>query len=121
MVQTFNCQVTYIADYSKIADEYLRKIIQNHYNYLELLCRYNEAAIYEISELIAVLQGQPTKDRKDIRIIADGWILGKRNNQLKKAGKNDWKYLLYEKLYMINYVDELIKYVCAEYIGKISV
>jgi hypothetical protein len=107
-------KVKYIADFSKIADEYLRKIVQHHYDYLELLCRYNEAAIYEISELIAVLQGQPTKNSNDIRIIANGWILGKRNNQIKKAGRNDWKYLLYEKLYTINYVDELIKYVCTE-------
>lgn len=107
-------KVKYIADYYKIADEYLRKIVQNHYSNLELLRKYNEAAIYEISELIAVLQGQPIRDRNDIRIMADGWILGKRNNQMKKAGKNDWKYLLYEKLYTIDYVDELIKYVCTE-------
>ncbi len=105
-------KINYIADYSKIADGYLRRIVQDHYQYLDLLCRYNEAAVYEISELIAVLQSQPNRDRNDIRIIADGWILGKRNNQMKKAGKNDWKYLLYEKLYAINYVDELIKYVC---------
>lgn len=107
-------KVKYVADYSKIADEYLRKIVQNHYGNLELLRKYNEAAIYEISELIAVLQEQPIRDKNDIRIMADGWILGKRNNQMKKTGKNDWKYLLYEKLYTIDYVDELIKYICPE-------
>lgn len=105
-------EVKYTADFSKILDSRLRKIVKDHYKYLDLLCRYNEAAADEISELLSVLQGQPDREKSRVKIMADGWILGKRDSQRLKAGSNDWKYLLYEKLYAIKYADELVEYVC---------
>lgn len=107
-------KVNYIADFSKILNEYLRIIVQKHYNHLELLLRYNEAATNEISEIFNTLQDQPSRDERYVKTLAEGTILARRNGQLKRAGKNDWKYLLYEKLVMVGYIDELVKYVCNE-------
>lgn len=107
-------KVKYIADFSKISNEYLRKIVEKHYNHLELLLRYDEAATNEISEIFNTLEDQPSRDKSYVKTLAEGTILARRNGQFKRAGKNDWKYLLYNKLVIVGYIDELVKYVCNE-------
>ncbi len=105
-------KIRYIADFSKITNIYLRKIVEHHYEELDLLNRYAEAAIDELSDLESIFLNQDDSDETEIRNAVKRAIIGNRNTQLKKAGKNDWKYLLYEKLLTVGYVDELVKYVC---------
>ncbi len=105
-------KIRYIADFSKITNSYLRIIIEHHYEELDLLNRYAEAAIDELSELEDICSNQDDNDEIEIRNMLKRVISGNKNTQLIKAGKNDWKYLLYEKLLEIGYVDELVRYVC---------
>lgn len=111
-------KVKYMADFSKISNEYLRKIVQKHYSHLDLLLRYDEVASNEISEIFDTLQDQPCRDESYVKTLAEGIILARRNGQLKRAGKNDWKYLLYDKLVVVGYIDELVKYVCNEVVEE---
>lgn len=111
-------KVTYITDYSKIPDRYLRQIVEKHFIHLNLIHRYEDAASNEISELFEMLQNQDNKNADHIKIIGDGVIRGHKNTRLKKMGQDDWKYLLYEELIKIGYIDELIKYVCNQESAK---
>lgn len=108
-------KVKYTADFGKISDLYLREIVCKHCKNLDLLERYEEAAINEISELLMVVQNQSNKDEQDVKMWASMTIEGKMNGQLKKAGNNDWKYLLYKKLVDIDFISDLVKYVCKKY------
>lgn len=65
-----------------------------------------------------MLQNQDNKNADHIKIIGDGVIRGHKNTRLKKMGQDDWKYLLYEELIKIGYIDELIKYVCNQESAK---
>lgn len=104
-------RIKYLADFELISDLYLREIVCKHYKNLDLLERYEEAAINEVSELLMVVQNQSNKDEHDIEMWGTMTIEGKMNGQLKLSGYNDWKYLLYKKLVEINFITDLVKYV----------
>lgn len=105
-------KIKYTADFSKIADTYLKRVIEKHYKELDLLNRYADAANEEVSELFTVLSNQDDNDEDEIRNAASRIVIGKKNGQLKTAGMNDWKYLLYEKMLEVGYIDEMVKYIC---------
>lgn len=104
-------KIEYSADFMRISDIYLRDIVLKHYDNLSLLERYEDAAVNEISELLMVVINQSNREEDDIKLWATMTIEGNMKGQLKKAGKNDWKYLLYSKLLEINFINDLILYV----------
>lgn len=105
-------KIKYTADFSKINDVYLRKIIEQHYKELDLLKRYAEAAGNELSHIEDIYLHQEDYDKEKVRDSVNRTVIGERNAQLKKAGQNDWKYLLYEELLAVGYIDKLVDYVC---------
>lgn len=109
-------KIKYIADFSKIQDVYVRQIVENHYRELNLLERYGDAAGDEISNLSLIVSNQEDENEAEIKNAVERTVIGGKNGQLKRAGKNDWKYLLYEKILAINYIDALVKF----YLNKVS-
>ena len=105
-------KIKYTADYNKITNKYLREIIRSHYINLKLLNRFEDAASNEVSELIMTLISQTERREYKIRDWIQMTIEGKKNKQLIVYGKNDWKYLLYNELYTINFMDDLIHCIC---------
>lgn len=107
-------KVSFMADFSKITDVYLRKIMERHYEKLELLKKYSEAADEEVSDLFAILSHQDDNNKEEIKNAAFRVVIGKKNAQLSQAGRNDWKYLLYEEMIKVNYIDALVDSICEE-------
>lgn len=107
-------KVSFVADFSKITDGYLREIIEKHYLRLELIRKYNEAAAAEVSNLFDILSNQDDNNKEEIKNAASRIVIGTKNKQLRQAGRNDWKYLLYEEMIKVNYVDALVDSICEE-------
>lgn len=101
-------KIKYTADFSKITDTYLQKIVKHHYKELDLIKRYEEAANEEISDLESTYSNQDDNNENEIKNAAQRAVIGERNKRLKYIGKNDWKHLLCKKLVDIGYIDVLI-------------
>lgn len=101
-------KIRYAADFSKITDTYLQKIVKHHYSELDLLKRYEEAANEEISNLESTYSNQDDNDENEIKNAAQRAVIGERNKRLRYIGKNDWKHLLCKKLIEIGYIDALV-------------
>lgn len=101
-------KISYEADFSKITDAYLKKIVEHHYKELDLLNRYEEAANEEISNLESTYSNQDDNDENEIKNAARRTVIGERNKRLRYVGKNDWKHLLCKRLIEIGYIEALI-------------
>ena len=107
-------KVIYKADFPKITDVYLREIVERHYEELNLLERYAEAANDELSQLYSIYSNQDDYNEKEIKNAALRTVVGVKNGQLEKAGRNDWKYLLYDEVIKTGYINDLVKCICNE-------
>lgn len=104
-------KVKYTADYNKITDKYQREVVESHFYNLDLLNRFEEAAINEISELVMVLINQPERETGKLNTYVSMTIIGNMNTRLIQAGKNDWKYVLYRKMTKTRFMEDLVLYV----------
>ena len=104
--------VKYTTDFAKIDDSYLRQIVAHHYDELNLIERYEDAAIDEISSLESIysnyMDENKEADENEVKKAAQITVSGTENMRLKQIGNNDWKYLLFKKLLEIKYIDALI-------------
>lgn len=101
-------RIKYVADFSKIADAYLQRIVKHHYKELNLIKRYEEAANEEISDLESTYSNQDDNNENEIIDAAERAVIGERNKRLKYIGKNDWKYLLCKKIIEVGYIKVLV-------------
>lgn len=104
-------KVKYTADYSKITDKYQREIVKSHFCNLDLLNRFEEAAINEISDFVMVLINQPERETGKLKACASMITNGNMKTRLTNAGKNDWKYVLYQKMTKTRFMEDLVLYV----------
>lgn len=107
-------KISYVADFSKITDDYLREIVEKHYTRLGLIKKYNEAAATEVAYLFDILSEQDDNNKEEIKNAASRIVIGTKNKQLRQAGRNDWKYLLYEEMIRVNYTDIMVDCICTE-------
>ncbi len=105
-------KIKYEADFSKITDDYLKGIVEKHYIKLGLIKKYEEEAGEEVSNLFDILMNQDDNNKEEIKNAISRIVIGTKNKQLKQAGKNDWKYLLYEEMIRVAYVEEMVDYIC---------
>lgn len=103
--------IEYNVDYNRIPNIYLKKIIEHHFYFLDLLDTYANAANDEIEELVNTICNQSNNDKNAIKTTLLMTIEGKKNSRLKEEGNNDWKYLLYNELFNKKFIDDLVQYV----------
>lgn len=100
----------YSLDLKNIVDLNLRKIVENHFKLLNLIDRYNEAAIIELQDLVATLQNQPNRKQEQLIISLHTIIAGSYKTRMDRYGKNDWYVLLYKEIYKSGFDKILIDY-----------
>lgn len=103
--------VTYHLELNRIKDLKLKEVVNNHFDNLDLLERYEESATNEITHLVEVFSNQSCKDIIELRKICYHSMEGERNTLLKNFGVNNWKYILYEKIMSSKFFDLLIEYI----------